>query len=222
MTLEDLIIQFREDADDLVAPYLWDSAWVTRWMDEAQVEAAIRGRLIYEASNLSVCEIAVVPGQAVYPLHPALYEIGRMEFSATSQTMPDIVTLQNREELNRFQPDWRTKTDDARIRWAIQDDKRIQLVYKPQAAGLLRIEGYRLPLKALADDGDTPEIHAAHHRHLVQWALHRAFSKPDSETVDPKRAELALMEFTRYFGARPDADMRRQSRPDQPQHNQPW
>ena len=76
-----------------------------------------------------------------------------------------------------------------------------------------------MPLKALENDTDKPELHESHHRHLVHWALHRAFSKPDSETIDPQRAAAAEAAFTRYFGHSPDADLRRSTRHDEVQTN---
>ncbi|MNV63001.1 hypothetical protein D3C71_1555760 [compost metagenome] len=80
---------------------------------------------------------------------------------------------------------------------------------------MLRLEGYRLPLAALEQDSDEPEIHKGHHRHLVDWALHRAFSVPDADTFDPKRAGDAEAAFAAYFGLPPDSDMRRTTRHDQ-------
>ena len=223
MTLEDLIAQFRIDADDLVDnPYMWNSEWVAGWLSEAQSEAAIRGRLLYEAANTAVCEIAVQAGTAVYALHKSLYEIGHMRFVRTGDSESERVALTTRTELDRIRPDWRDKPGDGRILFAIQDDTRIQLVAKPQYAGTLYLEGWRLPLNALTEDEDKPEINEAHHRHLVQWALHRAFSKPDADTVDPTRAATAEAAFTRYFGQRPDAGLRRESQADRPQHNQAW
>ena len=59
----------------------------------------------------------------------------------------------------------------------------------------------------------------ASHQHLVYWALHRAFSQPDSDGFDPQRAATAEATFTGYFGARPDADLRRATRHDVPQVN---
>ena len=47
MNLEQLIAQFRIDADDLVQPYLWPDDWVAPWLTEAVSEAAVRGRLLY-------------------------------------------------------------------------------------------------------------------------------------------------------------------------------
>ena len=62
-------------------------------------------------------------------------------------------------------------------------------------------------------------FHKAHHEHLIDWALHKAFSVVDSETFDSQRAELAEAAFTRYFGPLPDSDLRRTTRMDVPHHN---
>lgn len=221
MNLEALIGQFRVDADDVVGPapaYLWKDEWIAGWLSEAQEEAAIRGRLLYEAADPLVCEIAIVAGTASYALHPALYEIECLRFKPASGERSRALRLVSREDMDDLRHDWRDRTD-GRVEFAIQDDTRIQLASAPQAAGVLHIEGYRLPLLVLKNDTDTPEINCAHHRHLVQWALHRAFSRPDAETIDPNRAALAEAEFTRYFGLRPDADLRRTSRHDTPHHN---
>ena len=90
---------------------------------------------------------------------------------------------------------------------------------KVEVGDTLQMEVYRLPMLSLADS-DTPEIHEAHHEHLVQWALHRAFSIPDTEAFDPARAASAEATFTRYFGLLPDSDLRRRTREDVPHHNE--
>ena len=71
-------------------------------------------------------------------------------------------------------------------------------------------------------DGDVPEINQIHHVHLIQWALHKAYSVPDSEFFDPNRSALAEQEFTDYFGPRPDSDVRRITREDVPHVVQPF
>lgn len=217
MTLEQLIQQFRVDADDLTEPHFWGAEWIAAWLTEAQAEAAIRKRLLYEASNPAVCQIAVAANAATHDLHKSLFELVHLRFQATGATTSSVVTIKAREELDRIRPGWRDETGTPRH--AIQDDTRITLVPRPEVAGMLHIEGYRVPLKALENDTDKPEIHEAHHRHLVHWALHRAFTKPDSETIDPTRAATAEAAFTRYFGPRPDADLRRSTRHDEVQTN---
>lgn len=217
MNLEQLTAQFRVDADDLTEPHFWDAEWIATWLTEAQAEAAIRKRLLYEASNPAVCQIAVLADTATNDLHKSLFELVHLRFQATGATTSSVVTIKSREELDRIRPGWRDETGTPRH--AVQDDTRITLVPRPEVAGTLHVEGYRVPLKALENDTDKPEIHEAHHRHLVHWALHRAFSKPDSETIDPQRAAAAEAAFTRYFGPSPDADLRRSTRHDEVQTN---
>ena len=217
MNLEQLTAQFRVDADDLTEPYFWDAEWIAAWLTEAQAEASIRKRLLYEASNPAVCQIAVAANTATHDLHKSLFELVHLRFQATGATTSSVVTIKAREELDRIRPGWRDETGTPRH--AVQDDTRITLVPRPEVAGTLHVEGYRVPLKALENDTDKPELNEAHHRHLVHWALHRAFTKPDSETIDPQRAAAAEAEFTRYFGPRPDADLRRSTRHDEVQTN---
>lgn len=218
MNLEQLIEQFRIDADDMQSPPLWESEWIAAWLTEAQAEAAVRGRLLFEAADPAICEIAVTAGVATYPLHRSLYELEHLRFKATGSTTSDRVHLKTREELERIRPGWRDRTD-SRPRFAIQDDTRITLVDRPSVAGTLYVEGYRVPLRALVNDNDKPEINEAHHRYLVHWALHRAFSKPDADAADPTRAAKAETAFTAYFGPLPDADLRRSTRHDEVQTN---
>ena len=154
---------------------------------------------------------------ATYDLHKSLFELVHLRFQATGATTSSVLSIKAREELDRIRPGWRDETGTPRH--AVQDDTRITLVPRPELAGTLHIEGYRVPLKPLENDTDKPELHEAHHRHLVHWALHRAFSKPDSETIDPTRAATAEAAFTRYFGPSPDADLRRSTRHDEVQTN---
>lgn len=217
MNLEQLIQQFRVDAEDLVQPYLWLDEWVAPWLTEAVSEAAVRGRLIYEAANAAVCQIAVAASAATHELHKSLFELVHLRFQATGAATSSVLSIKAREELDRIRPGWRDETGTPR--YAVQDDTRITLVPRPELAGTLHVEGYRVPLKPLANDTDKPEINQAHHRNLVHWALYRAFSKPDADGADPIKAARAEANFTRYFGIAPDADLRRSTRHDEVQTN---
>lgn len=218
MTLEDLIAQFRIDSDDRVFPYFWDDAAVAVWLTEATAEAAIRGRLLHESFSPSICQVQVTVGATSYPLHEALHEIDHIAFMPIGASRRESVALLSREELDRIEPGWRDRS--GQVKYAIQSDTTIRLAFAPESAGTLFIEGYRVPLNTLENDTDTPEIHPSHHSKLVLWALHRAFSVPDAETVDKDRAALAELEFSRYFGERPDADLRRSTTHDVPHRNQ--
>lgn len=220
MNLEQLIASFRVDADDLVEPFLFSDDWIAGWLTEAQSEAAIRGRLILEDADPAVCQIAVTAGTASYELHHSVYEIADLRFMPAGASKSTPLALVTREWLDDKRPGWRDNCKE--LSFAIQSDHRLRIVGAPNTDGVLHLEAYRVPLKALENDVDKPELSEAHHRHLVYWALHRAFSRPDSETIDPQRADRALEAFTRYFGLAPDSDLRRSTRHDLQQTNALW
>lgn len=217
MTLEELIRRFRTLAVDKVQPYLFADEDVIDWLNDAQRQACIRGRLLREDANLAVCEIALTPGQRTYPLHKSVYEIINARIVPGNGDRARTVFLASREWMDGNMPDWRDEQGQAEF--AIQDDTSIRVVGVITTGDKLVIECYRTPLKVLANDVDKPEIHEAHHEHLIQWALHKAFSVVDAETFDAQRSERAENEFTRYFGTLPDSDLRRVTRIDVPHHN---
>jgi len=216
MNLSQLIARFRTDANDKAQPYFWGDDEITAWLNDAVEEAAIRGRLIHESSNASMCRIAVLANQSVYKLHPSMYELDSLMFQVTGDSCIKPVCLVSQDYLNEFMPDWRQCTGDPE--YAIQSDKGLRLTPTPSRDGVLMIEGYRLPKQQMEADDDTPEINAAHHRHLIHWALHKGFSIPDTESFDPNRSNTAEAAFTQYFGIRPDSDLRRTTREDVPHH----
>lgn len=218
MTLEGLIARYRIDSNDKEVPHFVTDSEVAAYLDEAQREAVLRGRLIHESADADVCRIPVVVGQSTYPLHPALYELDHCAFKEDGQESHCKVALVSTEWLDANVRDWRDA--QGKPQYAVQSDKDVRLIPQPAVSGELILEGYRFPLEPLAADklDAEPEIAEAHHAKLVLWALHRAFSIPDSEFFDPSRASLAEGEFTRYFGLRPSSDLRRITREDVPQH----
>lgn len=217
MTLAELIAAFRTDADDLVAnPYLWSDAELTRWANEAEQEAALRAKLLFDASTTAVCQIAVLAGTTSYALHAKVHDVEHARTIDSGGTVTRL-TLTDRIELERVRPDWRYETREPRA--LIRYDGRIELDCIPDANYTLRLEVHRLPLTDMSTSGHIPEIAAIHHRHLVKWMLHRAYERPDSETRDPDKSARAEKEFTKVFGRRPDADLRRAQQANRPQFN---
>lgn len=214
MNLQALIKQYRLAAHDAIEPYFVADTDLVELFNEAEQEAALRGRLLHESANPDVCQIVIQPGQASYPLHSALYELTHIRFQKDGDSRSQEIQLSSTEELDRITPQWRERS--GMPLYAVQDDTTIRLVPSPEYSGTLYLEGYRLPMAAMEDmELDKPEINPAHHRHLYQWVLHRVFSIPDAEIFDPARARAAEQAFTDYFGARPDSDLRRIVREDE-------
>lgn len=220
MTLADLIAQFRSDAVDAVTPYLWSDTDVKRLLNEAEQEAAIRAKLLFDDSTPSICEITTAAGVASYLLNALVHDIERAYITDASDAVVAFLGMADRLELDRTKPDWRTETREPTA--LIRDDRRLRFDCLPEAAYTLKLEVYRLPKQDMVANEDYPEIAAVHHRHLVQWALFRAYSQPDAETQDGTKALRAEAEFTRIFGPRPDASLRRRQQANKPHHNKAY
>lgn len=217
MTLEDMIRRFRVAARDTVEPFLFPTEDVTDWLNDAQDQACVRGRLLREDALPEMCRIVLEAGKHTYKLHQKLYEISHLRVLPQNGGRSRHLLIKTREWLDAEMPDWRDSNRPAMF--AIQDDISLRVVGKVDDGDVLALECYRLPLKPMEADNSKPEIHIAHHDHLIQWALHRAFSIPDAEMFDAQRAEKAEREFSSYFGLMPDADMRRITRHDVAHHN---
>lgn len=216
MTLEELVDRVRTAARDTVAPFLLDGDDIIAWLNEAQAEAVVRARLLHETADPALCAIAIDAGEGSASLHKAMYELTYQAFRKAGETARAPLSLVSQEWLDREMPDWRERTGTPQ--YLLQDEQALRLAPIPEVGGEVLLEGYRLPIKRMRDDNDQPEIAALHHLHLVQWALYRGFSVPDADAFDPNRAAQAEAEFTRYFGPRPDADLRRATREDEPHH----
>lgn len=220
MTLGELIARYRTDAHDKAQPYFVSDAELIAFLNEAESEAAIRGRLIHESSDRSMCQVKVTLGRSSYLLNAAMYELTHIAYKAEGARERCGLRLVSTEYLDATVRNWRDM--ESSPEYLVQTDKTLRLVPEPPSDGLLLIEGYRTPKVPMEDLGDEPEIAAHHHIHLVQWALHRAFSIPDTEFFDPSRAANAEDAFSRYFGLRPDSDLRRITRHDVPHHVEPF
>lgn len=213
MNLQQLEAAFREDANDTEEPRLWSVEALRSHFNEAEEEAAIRMRLLPGA-----IEIDTAPAHAIYPLTGRFFEIVYAAWAPAGSTRYERLYQTSIEQLDSLRCDWRTERL-ARPECLVHTDSHVRLAGVLSRAGTLQIEGYRLPRRPLRAPTDSPEINEAHHRHLVNWALYRAFSKVDAECFDPNRAALAHAAFERYFGLRPDAELNKWTRRDLPHHN---
>lgn len=219
MTLADLIQRFRVLANDKVKPYFWADEDVTAFINEAQAEAAIRGRLILTGPTIEHdrCVVDVTAGEPVYDVPDLVYELERVWIEGPAESRP--LLIRSPEVMNRStENNWRDHHGEPGF--LVQADRWLRLAPTPKHDAKLYIEGYRRPETLSLNDKDdvSPEINPAHHRHLINWALYQAFNIPDAEGFDPARSQQALAEFTQYFGLRPDSDLRRTTREDQPHH----
>ena len=83
----------------------------------------------------------------------------------------------------------------------------------------LYLEFFRIPARRVSCMDSRFEINEIHHLHLVDWVLHKAYSKPDVDTLNPGKAKDAEGRFIASFGKRPSADLRRRQNANRPHRN---
>jgi hypothetical protein len=206
MNLADLISAFRARADDTTEPFLWSDDEVTLILNEAEVEAATRARLIRDATTPAVTEIAVTAVATDYPLHESILSVERAKLASQPKPLERITT----EELDAMYPAWESMVGQPKF--YVEDNGRIRVVPQSPMDDTLSLTVFRLPLAPMATDTDTPEIHAKYHYRMLDWALRCAYLKQDSETLDKAKAAEYQALFEQSFGVLPDANVQRKQR----------
>lgn len=210
MDLEKLIAEARRRSDDAAEPQFVSDEAYALLATEAEMEACVRARLLFDDSTAAVTQYAVTAGQPVIDLHTSVDVIAAAEFATLGGRRREI-DLTGVDWI-REQPDWSSRTSSRPRKLAHISRAQARLWPTPSVAGTLYLAVYRLPLEAIEAPGDEPEIDVDHRLGLVDWMLYRVFNDKDGELFDPQRAQEALNDFEARFGERPSADVRRRHR----------
>jgi len=207
MDLGTLITVAREDyLDDVdyggAYSYRFSDEAITRYLNQAHIEAAIRSKLLFDDSTETVCRVTLVGGTASYSTHSGILQVVRVTLNGAP--------LEHASEgyLDAEYPGWRTQDSGSPL-FFVTTPGRITLYPAPAEAGTLHLSVYRKPLVVLEDETDEPEIPEALHQDLCLWVKYRLLSKPDEDTWRKEEAVQALMEFESIFGRAVPAAVRR-------------
>lgn len=212
MKAVDLFTVFRGQTDDIGAPPLWADSELYRWLNEAEVEACRRARLIVDTQNVSgvdnVCRITLVNGQPFYDLDPRVIYVRRALMAG--RTIP--LDPMDYRDLDVEQPGWQSRTGQVIGYVRGVDTGKFRPFRIPTTASMtngstIDLLVVREPLRAMSqDDQDAaPEINPRYHLALLDWVYWRCYSKKDSEAYDPKLAAQHLADFEAEFGTREKA-----------------
>jgi hypothetical protein len=181
---------------------LWSLAEWTEYVNEAENEACIRANLIIDKSS-ALTNIAVLSGTATYSIDERILIIKRAMLSGGTE--PLVKTT--RRVLDAVYPSWEAEAGVVRS-WLSDDTNKITLYKSPIANATLNLMVSRLPENPMTLPNkltESPEIDTMYHLGLIDWMLHRAYSKQDSETLDKGKAKEHLTRFIKRFGERPPA-----------------
>lgn len=204
MNLNELIISAQNQADEIVdkPDLLWSLEEWTEFANDAEEEACVRANLILDKTS-ALANITVVSGTATYAIDEKILVIKRAKLS--TGTEPLVKT--SRRVLDASLPNWEADTGAVRS-WLPDDTNKITLYKSPLAGATLNLMVSRLPQNPMTLPNkltESPEIDNQYHLGLIDWMLHRAYSKQDSETLDKGKAKEHLTRFVKRFGERPPA-----------------
>lgn len=207
MTSNELLSQFRSDLKDQVEPYLWSSAEVYRYLDDAQKMFCRLTDGIADATTTEVIDIPVAAGATWLDLHPSILKI-RAAYRTSDGRGVDFL---NYEDLPRsgLRLDGTSTAPLSAVIVGMEENK-LRLARIASAADTLRLMVFRLPL-AVIDGADAElEIPEQHHLHLLDWVKSLALLKQDSETFDAAKSEEHANRFRGYCTrARTEQQMKR-------------
>lgn len=179
---------FRSDVRDEATPYLWSSAEIYSYIDDAQKMFCRLEGGISDATS-AVAQVAAVASQPFSTISPKILKI-RQLVRADGQ----FIEMLNFEDL--------CKTDilTGPLRYAVSgmEPNKLRWVPIPIANETVSMVVYRMPLLAITGTGQALEIDEQHHRHLLNWMKHLAHQKQDAETYDKGRSDMFRAEFQAY------------------------
>jgi hypothetical protein len=206
MKLSELIVSAQNQADEIPdkPDLLWSEAEWTEYANDAENEACIRANLLIDQSS-ALTSIVVLSGIATYAIDEKILIVRRVKLA--SGTEPLVKT--SRRVLDATYPNWENDSGTVRS-WFPDDSNKITIYKKPSAGTTLNLMVSRLPLTPMLlanKDSVSPEIDEQYHQGLLDWMLHRAYSKQDAQTLDVGKAKEHAKRFTERFGERPPASV---------------
>ena len=198
MKVSEIMTIYRTETRDKNKPYFVDDDLALVYLNEAQSQAARRGRLLVDSTSPEICRVQVVAGEPVVDIDPRIISIRRARLASSSRP---LVKAKVRDMDERF-PGWDSSTNQSSPMIVVTDYGTNQLYLHaiPKIDDELLLTVTREPLKELKGENDVPEIAPRSHRGLISWMKYRAYSTDDADRYDPKQAGVALGHFEAEFG----------------------
>lgn len=196
MTPSQLISFFRADMLDVEEPYLWSTAEVKLYLDEAEAMFVRLTGGIADGTTTAVTDIVVAAGDDWVDIHPSVLKVR----GATRIDTGRPVEVVNYEDLatRRLNLD-PTYTGPVKALILGIEPQRARVYPVSNEDVTIRMLVYRTLLEATSEAGDFV-IDSRHHYYLLDWMRHLAYLKQDTETYNKTKAKEAEDRFRSYCG----------------------
>jgi|GEM_PF-3989134 len=195
-----------------------DEATLT-WTDSGTVTPD--GALPTSNTTADVVKITITTGRQYYPLHASILEI---ESAYITDGTTTFNMNQTTRQANNIANPYYWRSDEGDPISFIHDDKGIRFTSPIAQDWTMWMEVIRSQVHPMSTLATTvsPEIHADHHEHLVDWMLKRYYELRDPDAFDPRKASDFEKSFAKHFGYPKDATQARKSRANRPHKTRAW
>lgn len=170
-------------------PYLWSDSLILRYLDEAQTEFCRRTEGI-EDSTSSICTINVPAGADSVAISPKILKVRSVTIADTGRAV-EVSSIEAERGHARL-PAGEPRTIILKL-----NAHKALIMPAAERDVVLNLDVMRLPLTPIESPGDEVEVDAMYDGTLMHYALYRAYSRPDPESMDRTRADYFLQAFER-------------------------
>ena len=201
MTFAEIEKLVRREIDDEVGADA--DRYVQQWqilsyLNDAEREACIRGRLLTDSTTDEVCAVELSAGVATYAHDPRILSVLRGKLTGAGKPLSKISFTR----LDELVEGWEDQSGEP-VAFVTGMDKGLLRLFKaPVAAGMLNLTVIRLPLADVTTK-TSPEINPYLHVALIPWIKYRIYGNQDSELFNGNRSAEMLARFEAKFGKRP-------------------
>jgi len=212
---------FRQQADDTATPRLWQDDELMTWLNDAEVEACRRARLLVDSRGTAVTvrsattgtststtttththgRVTLGSGTDMYDLDPRIIYLRRVKLAGRTLPLEQI----DYRDLDARIPGWEDHTGTVSAYVRGLDSGKFRPYRIPTTTGTCILTVVREPLQKMVELEHTPEIPSRYHINLLDWVYFRAYSKKDSQAYDANLAAQHLALFEAEFGTREKA-----------------
>ena len=193
MTLQEIMVHLRCSVlRDTAIPQLWSDTELLRFINQAQMEFAIRTHNIVDDTTDEYTTFDTVAGQAIYPLSKKIVhvsEVGVVEYDLTDPQAPvetnyTVLRSRTRNQLRRRYSKGCPNYYTLQVR-----SHSIRFDPIPDDAYTIEMVVARKPVRDMANEKDVPEIDEEWHLNLCDFAAFRALTNNDPEGANMSAAK---------------------------------
>ena len=203
MLSHELLDLFRTDTVDDVEPYLWCTAEVYQYMNDAYFMFTRLTGGISDGSS-AVTQLAAVTGVATTEIDESIMRV-RTARNSTSNRPITIINVQDTDELSTedygiLHKIWSSDVPGRPEYMVIgEEEGYVRWIRVPNANYTIQLVVDRLPLIPITRSKQPfTGVRSEHHFHLLKWMRHLAYRKQDADSFNLVKSDQERNDFFDY------------------------